>query len=98
MKGKVFFVLGGETSLRREIFANQQQSHEDFKKRNKQQRKGRKKERKEIKDYQSTLLRINGRKFKEPTALFVKRKQDSHSRLNEITLLLILAFLTRSQL
>ena len=44
--------------------------------------KKRKKERKEIKDYQGTLLRINGRKFKEPTALFVERKQDSHSQLN----------------
>ena len=43
VKGKVFFVLGvavGETSLSREIFANQQQSHEDWKKkRNKQQKK-----------------------------------------------------------
>ena len=32
MKGKVFFVLGvavAENSLSREIFANQQQSHED---------------------------------------------------------------------
>ena len=44
--------------------------------------KTRKKKRKEIKDYQGTLLRINGRKFKEPTALFVERKQDSHSQLN----------------
>lgn len=44
--------------------------------------KKRRKERKEIKDYQGTLLRINGSKFKEPTALFVERKQDSHSQLN----------------
>ena len=86
MKRKVFFVLDvavGETSLSREIFANQQKSHEDLKKRNKQQKKEeRKKERKEMKDYQGTILRINGRKYKEPTALFVKRKQDSHSQLN----------------
>ena len=41
-----------------------------------------KEERKKIKDYQGTLLRINGRKYKEPTALFVKRKWDSHSQLN----------------
>ena len=77
VKRKVFFVLDvavGETSLSREIFANQQKSHEDLKKR--------KKERKEMKDYQGTILRINGRKYKEPTALFVKRKQDSHSQLN----------------
>ena len=50
VKGKVFFVLGvavGETSLSREIFANQQQSHEDWKKKKKQTtKKGRKKERK----------------------------------------------------
>ena len=52
-------------------------------KKNKQtNNKKRKKERKEIKDYQGTLLRINGSKFKEPTALFVERKQDSHSQLN----------------
>ena len=44
--------------------------------------KKRKKERKEMKDYQGTILRKNGRKFKEPTALFVERKQDSHSQLN----------------
>ena len=44
--------------------------------------KKRKKERKEMKDYQGTILRINGRKYNEPTALFVKRKQDSHSQLN----------------
>lgn len=35
-----------------------------------------------MKDYQGTILQINGRKYKEPTALFVKRKQDSHSQLN----------------
>ena len=44
--------------------------------------KKRKKERKDMKDYQGTILRINGRKYKELTALFVKRKQDSHSQLN----------------
>lgn len=84
VKGKVFFVQGvavGETSLSREIFANQQQSHEDWKKKETNNKK-RRKERKEIKDYQGTLLRINGSKFKEPTALFVERKQDSHSQLN----------------
>ena len=50
VKRKVFFVLDvavGETSLSREIFANQQKSHGDLKKRNKQQKKEeRKKERK----------------------------------------------------
>lgn len=47
MKRKVFFILDvavGETSLRREIFANQQQSHEDFKKET--TKKGRNKEKK----------------------------------------------------
>ena len=58
MKRKVFFVLDvavGETSLSREIFANQQKSHEDLKKRNKQQKKEeRKKGNERLSRYNST--------------------------------------------
>lgn len=58
VKRKVFFVLDvavGETSLSREIFANQQKSHEDLKKRNKQQKKEeRKKGNERLSRYNST--------------------------------------------
>ena len=68
MEGKVFFVLVvtvGDTSLSREFFVNQQQSHEDLKKEKQITKKGRKKERK-LKTIKAHFYELMGGGIRNP--------------------------------